>query len=92
MRTAVDLAVLAVQGSPSVMDLPMTDFDPSPTVLDLPEKEDGQPCSRCSRPAVDTCPACGSPLCEDCAGSPDQDGESGGAYAGVAADHAEGTV
>ncbi len=66
IRTAVDLAVLAVQGGPSVMDLPMTGFDPSPGALDLPEREDGEKCSRCDHPAVDTCPECGSPLCEDC--------------------------
>jgi hypothetical protein len=66
MRTAVDLAVLAVQGSPSVMDLPMTGFDPSPGALDLPERQHRETCSRCDRPAVDRCPECGSPLCEDC--------------------------
>ena len=70
-RAAVDLAVLAVQGTPSVMDLPMTDFNPSPGALDLTEME--QPCSRCGRPAVEQCPECGSPLCSDCVGSPDQD-------------------
>lgn len=66
MRTAVDLAVLAVHGSPSVMDLPMADFDPSPGALDLPEREHRDTCSRCKRPAVDRCPECGSLLCEDC--------------------------
>lgn len=63
----VQMAVMAVEHDGSVMDLPVEGFDPSPTALDLPEKEDGQPCSRCSRPAEDTCSECGSPLCADCA-------------------------
>ena len=62
----VQLAVAAVEHDGGVLDLPVEGFDPSPTALDLPEKEDGQPCSRCSRPAVDTCPECGSPLCGHC--------------------------
>jgi hypothetical protein len=61
----VDLAVAAVEGSPSVMDMPMAGFDPSPTSLDLPEKEHRGMCSRCGRPAVGRCPECGSPLCDD---------------------------
>jgi len=66
MRTAVDLAVAAVQGSPSVMDLPMADFDPSPGALDLAENEVRERCSRCGRPAEGTCPECGSPVCVRC--------------------------
>jgi hypothetical protein len=62
----VQLAVAAVENDGSVMDLPVEGFDPSPTALDLPEKEDGLPCPRCARPAVDTCPECGSPLCAEC--------------------------
>jgi len=65
-ESAVRMAVLAVQGSPGVMDMPMTGFDPSPGALDLPDKEHRQVCSRCGRPAVGRCPECGSPLCDDC--------------------------
>jgi hypothetical protein len=67
MRAAVELAVLAVQGSPSVMDLPMTGFDPSPGALDLPEREHRETCSRCGGPAVEYCQECGSTICGDCA-------------------------
>jgi hypothetical protein len=62
----VELAVLAVAGDSAVVDMSMVDFDPSPTALDLPGQEDGQPCSRCSSPAVHRCPECGLPLCDDC--------------------------
>jgi hypothetical protein len=64
--SALDLAVSAVEGQPNVMDLPISGFDPSPGELDLLENEHGEMCSRCKRPAVDRCPECGSPLCEDC--------------------------
>jgi hypothetical protein len=66
MRTAVDLAVAAVQGNPSVMDLPMAGFDPSPGALDLAENEVRERCSRCGRPAEDRCPECGCSLCKRC--------------------------
>jgi hypothetical protein len=62
----VDLAIAAVEGQPNAMDMPMAGFDPSPGALDLPDKEHRQVCSRCGRPAVDRCPECGCPLCEDC--------------------------
>ena len=70
-RSVVAMAVRAVEDDRSPLDMPVTGVDPSPGALDLPEME--QPCSRCGRPAVDTCPECGSPLCEDCVGLPDQD-------------------
>jgi hypothetical protein len=64
--TAVEAAVAAVTGGSDILDLPMAAFDPAPTSLDLPEQKQRQKCSRCGRPAEDTCPECGSPLCEDC--------------------------
>jgi hypothetical protein len=62
----LELAVAAVEHDGSVLDLPAEGFDPSPGALDLPEME--QPCPRCARPAVDTCPECGSPVCGHCLG------------------------
>lgn len=59
------LAVGAVEGSPSVMDMPLAEFDPSPGALDLPLKGKTERCSRGSRPAAEHCPECGSPLCDD---------------------------
>src|ERR1039458_7098404 len=61
---AVRMAVRAVEDDRSPFDMPVTGVDPSPGALDLPEME--QPCSRCFRPAEDTCPECGQPVCEDC--------------------------
>jgi hypothetical protein len=67
MRTAVKLAIAAVEGRPSPLDdADLTTVNPDRTSLDLPEEEHQEACSRCGRPAVDTCPECGSPLCEDC--------------------------
>ena len=63
-RSVVAMAVAALEDSRRPIDLSITGVDPSPGALDLPEME--QQCSRCSRPAVDTCPECGSPLCDDC--------------------------
>jgi hypothetical protein len=63
--TGVQMAVAAVTGDSNLMDTPMTEIDPSPAALDLPKVE--QPCSRCDRPTEGRCPACGSPLCGDCA-------------------------
>jgi hypothetical protein len=65
-KSAVTLAVAAVEGNPSVMDMPMTGFNHSPGALDLPDNEHRQVCSRCGRPAVDRCPGCGCPLCSEC--------------------------
>ena len=62
--TGVEMAVAAVTGDSSLVDTPMTEIDPSPAALDLPKME--QPCSRCGRPAEDSCPACGLPFCGDC--------------------------
>ena len=63
----VDLAVRAVEDSSRSIDLPVTGVDPSPGALDLPVEHTAVRCSRCRRPAVERCPECGSPLCEDCA-------------------------
>ena len=38
MRTAVDLAVAALDGNPKPLDMDMKDIDPDPTSLDLPEE------------------------------------------------------
>jgi hypothetical protein len=65
-QSAVDLAIAAIEESPSVMDMPMTGFDPSPGALDLPDEEQRQAYSRRGEPAVDSCPECGCPLCEEC--------------------------
>lgn len=70
--SAVELAVAAVDGNASPMDL--DDLDPAPTALDPPREGDdrftGETCSNppCTRRAVDECIICGQPLCEDCAG------------------------
>ena len=37
MRTAVDLAVAALDGNPNPLDMDMNGIDPDPTSLDLPE-------------------------------------------------------
>ena len=37
MRTAVDLAVAALDGNPNPLDMDMNGIDPEPTSLDLPE-------------------------------------------------------
>lgn len=70
-ESAIRMAVLAVQGNPSVMDTPMGGIDPSPGALDLPDKVHRPVCSRCGRPAVDRCPECGCPLCDDCVAGDD---------------------
>jgi hypothetical protein len=63
---SVEMAVAAVTGDSNVRDMPTAGFDPLPTALDLPHKEHRKMCSRCARPAVDRCPECGCPLCDDC--------------------------
>ena len=62
-KSAVDLAIAAVEGNPNPLDVEM-DIDPDPTTLGLPEEEYQEACSnpRCSRPAVGTCSECGSLL------------------------------
>jgi len=62
----VDLAIAALDGNPNPLDQDMSEVDPAPTSLDLPYDDSQEACSRCDRPAVDACPACGSPLCEEC--------------------------
>ena len=62
-ESAVELAVAALDGTPNPLDEDMSAVNPDRTSLDLPE-EDYQ--EMCSRPAVDTCPECECPLCEDC--------------------------
>ena len=69
VKSAVRMAVRAVEDDPRPLDMPVDGVDPSPGALDLPEME--QRCSRCGGPSVDTCPECGSPLCEDCTGCPE---------------------
>jgi hypothetical protein len=64
--TAVEAAIAAVTGGSDMLELPISEFDPAPTSLDLPQPKQRQKCSRCGRRAVDTCPTCNSPLCEDC--------------------------
>jgi hypothetical protein len=64
----VDLAIAALDGNPNPLDVDMSAVDPDPTSLDLPYEEHGETCSLCSRPAVDQCPECGSPLCGNCLG------------------------
>ena len=67
MKTAVNLAIAAVEGRPNPLDdADLTKVNPDRTSLDLPEEEHQQTCSRCGRPAVGRCPHCGSPLCGDC--------------------------
>lgn len=63
MRSAVDLAVAALDGSPNPLDTDMRDIDPDRTSLDLPEEE--------HRPGADRCMHCGSKLCEECAAGDD---------------------
>jgi len=65
ITSTVKMAIAAVEGNRSPVDIPVAGVDPSPGALDLPDME--QPCSRRRRPAVDRCPECGSPLCGDCA-------------------------
>jgi len=64
-----ELAVGALE-RPDPLDV--EDVGVSPTALDLPHAKEsrfeGVQCSNldCSRPATAACPACGSPLCEEC--------------------------
>jgi hypothetical protein len=69
VRSAVEMAVAAVEDSPrpSPLDMDLRGIDPSPGALDLPVRGRPERCSRCGRPAVERCPECGSPLCDDCA-------------------------
>ena len=66
----VQLAIGALEGSVHPLDLDVRNLDLAPTSLDLPDTQEAETCSnpRCSRPAVDVCSKCGSPLCEECAG------------------------
>lgn len=69
MKTAVKLAIAAVEGRPNPLDdADLTKVNPDRTSLDLLEEEHHGACSRWGRPAVDRCPECGSPLCDDCLG------------------------
>jgi hypothetical protein len=68
MKTAVNLAIAAVEGRPRPLDdADLNKVNPDRTSLDLPEEEHQETCSRCDRPAAERCPECGSPLCEGCA-------------------------
>ena len=67
MKTALNLAIAAVEGRPSPLDdADLAEVNPDRTSLDLPEEEHLALCSRCGRPAVDRCPECGSPVCNEC--------------------------
>jgi hypothetical protein len=66
-ESAVDLAVAAVEGNANPLDEDMSAVSPDRTSLDLPDEGHQETCSRCARPAMDRCPECGSPLCENCA-------------------------
>jgi len=66
-KSAVRMAVRAVEDSRRSIGLPVAGVDPSPGALDLPVEHTAVRCSRCRRPAVERCPECGSPLCEGCA-------------------------
>lgn len=68
IRSAVRMAIAAIENERRPVDMPVAGVDPSPGALDLPEME--QPCSR-RRPEVDRCPECGSPLCGDCVAEDD---------------------
>ena len=79
-KSAVELAVAALDGNPNPVDMDMNGIDPAPTSLDLPQEGDGyftgEMCSnpRCTRRTVDACSGCGSPLCEECVGLPGTEG------------------
>ncbi len=62
--SAVRMAIAAVENERRPVDIPVADVDPSPGALDLPEMEQMYSHRR-RRSAVDRCPECGSPLCED---------------------------
>jgi hypothetical protein len=63
-KTAVEMAIAAVEGNPNPLDMDLESTDPAPTSLDLPEKEYQQvstiPRGRPS--ALGRCRACGAPL------------------------------
>ncbi len=65
-RTDVDLAIVAVENTGRPLDLDAGDPDTSPTALGLRQKAGRESCARCRRHAGDTCPECGSLLCENC--------------------------
>ena len=67
-KSAVEMAVAAVEGNANPLDEDMSDVNPDRTSLDLPVEEHRESCSRCGRPTVQRCPACGSPVCGDCDG------------------------
>lgn len=91
-ESVMDMAVAVLDGNPHPLDMEMEGIDPSPTSLDMPEEKYQEMCSRCSRPAVDACAACGSPLCAYHGLTGTKTGESGEGDAGVAKDHAEGVA
>jgi hypothetical protein len=66
-ESPVDLAVAAVIGPPSVMDMPIGGFDPSPSALGIGDLDEPEICARgrCACTEVDRCPTCGCQLCED---------------------------
>jgi len=62
IRSVERMAVAAIEGSRRPVDLLVGRVNPSPGALDLPEQEHQETCSRCGRPALDTCPECGNPI------------------------------
>jgi hypothetical protein len=58
IRTAVDLAVAALDGNPNPLDMDLRDFDPAPTSLDLDGSQQTETCPRPRRRAPGRC-VCG---------------------------------
>jgi len=59
-NTDVELALGALDGNPSPMDLPLEGFDASPTNLGLMDGEEGEMSSipRCTHPDMGDCIIC----------------------------------
>jgi len=58
MRTAVELAVAALDGNPNPLDMDTRDIDPDPTSLDLVGSQQTETCPRPRRRDRGVC-ACG---------------------------------
>jgi hypothetical protein len=72
-KSAVELAIAALDGNANPLDMDFSGVDLDRTSLDLPEAEHQEMCSLCGGLALHRCTQCGSPLCDDCVGLPDQD-------------------
>lgn len=66
--SAVDLAIAALEGNPSPLDMNLEIVNSAPTSLDLPGGQFQTMCCnpRCSSPAMDACAWWCSPTCGDC--------------------------